>query len=552
MKRIAILPVDDRPVNYDAPRYLGRVAGFEILLPPREWLGNPWRSSRHAALVEWLTEATATADALVVSIDTLGYGGLIPSRQSDEPVAAVLSRLQGLRDLKSARPELPILGSSVILRIHRSNSAEEEKPYWALYGQRMFRLSFLEHKAECGETSPAEDAERRALRSEVPHEVYGDYRAGRGRNHAVNLAMLDWVADGIFDYLILPQDDTADFGWNIAEARRLQAAIVDRKLTDRAITYSGADEIGSLLLARCACRFAEFSPRVFPRYATERGAGVVTDYEDRPLGKLLEAHLAPLGGSVVTTPAEANLDLWFNSPERKQGNSESQWLVRQGGAAAIARFPAGAREWAAEVVARNAYRDTAAEMTTAASTRGDFVGSLLAALQSGRPTAIADVKFVNAADAGLCDALVSRPEIVRLAAYGGWNTAGNTLGCVLAQAVIWLTTQRKGETPAQRRAQLEFLFLRFVDDYLYQACERTRCMIEVLPTCGLAPTMERLPEKVVRRIEADVRDRLLVAAEALRATFVASGRVRDVRLDRIHLPWQRLFEVGFEVEIVLA
>ena len=61
MKRVAFLPLDDRPVNYDYPSYLARAAGLESRLPPREWLGNPWRASRHADLIVWLAQATASA-----------------------------------------------------------------------------------------------------------------------------------------------------------------------------------------------------------------------------------------------------------------------------------------------------------------------------------------------------------------------------------------------------------------------------------------------------------------------------------------------------------
>ena len=191
----------------------------------------------------------------MVAIDTLAYGGLIPSRTSPEPAEAVLARLEVLRQLKAQpTPGKPILASSVVMRICRSNSSEEEKPYWAAYGSRMFRLSSLEHKGELGDATAAETGARDSLRAEIPDEVYIDYRRGRARNHAVNRAMLDWAADGVFDYLILPQDDTADHGWNVAEARSLQALIRARDLGDRAITYPGADEIGCLLLARYACR----------------------------------------------------------------------------------------------------------------------------------------------------------------------------------------------------------------------------------------------------------------------------------------------------------
>ena len=552
MKTVALLPVDDRPVNYDYPGYLGRAAGLGIMLPPREWLGNPWRAARHHDLVAWLSRAAGEADALIVSIDTLGYGGLIPSRQSAEPADSVLRRLGVLRELKAARPDRPILASSVILRIHRSDSAEEEKPYWANFGRRMFRLSFLEHKAELGAASAAETAERDALRAEIPAAVYADYRAGRARNHAVNSAMLDWAAEGIFDYLILPQDDTADYGWNIAEARRLAAAIRTRGLADRAITYPGADEIGCLLLARHACRLAGFAPRVRPHYSSPAGATIITDYEDRPLHELLQAHLAPLGGTLADTPEDSNLDLWFNSPVHRQGNSESQWIARRGIDTVRPGLPARFQPWLDEVVASDGFRATRREIESSDHDPVRLADSLLAAVRAGRAVAVADVAFVNAADSLFCDRLCRHAEIASLAAFGGWNTAGNTLGAVLAQAVIRAIALRDGATDDQLAAHLEFLFLRFVDDHLYQACERTRCMVEDLPALGLAPTMERLPDDKAPRVAARVAAQLTAAAQPLRDVFVSSRLVRDVRLGRIHLPWQRLFEIGFDVAVDLA
>ncbi|HVU16515.1 MAG TPA: DUF4127 family protein [Candidatus Didemnitutus sp.] len=551
MKTIAFLPVDDRPVNYDYPQYLARIAGLTVRLPPREWLGNPWRESRHENLLSWLTQAATGAEAVIVAIDTLGYGGLIPSRRSTETTAAVLRRLEVLRELKSARPERPILASSVIMRIHRSDSAEEEKPYWALWGRRLFRLSFLEHKADLGAASAAESAERDRLRAEIPADITLDYRAGRERNHAVNAAMLDWVAEGIFDYLLLPQDDTADYGWNIAEARRLDAAIRARGLADRAITYPGADEIGCLLLARQVGQWATFMPRIAARFSTPTGAGVVTDYEDRPLIELLRAHLSPLSGSIVES-SPGDLEVWFNSPSRRQGNSESQWILNRGLETVQKNFPPKFQSWLDEVVASDGFSASRQEVESSHRHAEPLVGALLASVRANRAVALADVAFVNAADANLGRKLISHPEITGLAGFGGWNTAGNTLGMVLAQAVIFLVARRETLTREQISAQLEFLFLRFVDDYLYQAEERTRCMVEDLPALGLAPTMERLPDDLAPLVRTAVESHLLAAAQPLVDAFVASGRVRAVRISRIHLPWQRLFEVGFDVSLELA
>ncbi len=549
MKQVAVLPVDDRPVNYDYPRCLGRAAGLQVHLPPREWLGNPWRPSRHQDLVGWLKDTAPQVDALIISADTLGYGGLIPSRKSAESTEAVLARLGVLRELQASRPDRPILASSVVLRIHRSDSAEEEKPYWATYGARMFRLSFLEHKAEMGDAAPAETAERDALRGEIPSDVYDDYRRGRARNHDVNRAMLDWLDEGVFDYLLLPQDDTADYGWNIAEARRLQSLIRARGLTDRAITYPGADEVGCVLLARYVCRLNQFAPRVWPHYSGVTGPTVVTAYEDRPVHEMLKAQLAPLVGVVAESPETSDFSLFLNAPIVRQGNADSQWLIRQGVDQIRAGMPPAFQPWLDRFTATEGFRGTRREMESPRRSPEEFVRSLLAAVRAGRPVALADVAFVNGADMVLGDLLQQHAEIASLASYSAWNTAGNTLGTALAQAVIHTINLRTDTTADQRAAHLEFLFLRFLDDECYQARVRSQCMMEDLPALGLAPTHERLPDSVADAIENQVRERLAAAVAKLRDRFIASRLVRDVRVTHIHLPWRRLFEVGCDVAV---
>ena len=314
MTRVALLPLDDRPVNYDYPRLLGAIAGVAVDLPPREWLGNPWRGARHAQLVEWLEGAAAGADAVIVAADTLAYGGLIPSRSSPDPFELAARKLEVLPRLKAARPDRPIYASSVIQRVSRANSSEEEKPYWAEFGHWMFRLSYLEHKSALNEASPEEVVERDELRQDIPAEIYSDYQGIRARNHRINRHMLELVKSGVLDYLLLPQDDTADYGWNIAEARELQSLIRREGLTGQAITYPGADEIGCLLLARFICSEANYHPRVHPRFSSSCSAALITAYEDRPMLELLKAHLAPLGGTVADETGEADLLLFREHP----------------------------------------------------------------------------------------------------------------------------------------------------------------------------------------------------------------------------------------------
>jgi hypothetical protein len=548
VSRLVYLPLDDRPVNYDDPACLGALADLQLDRPPREWLGNPWRPSRHAELIHWLETAASGADALLVAIDTLAYGGLIPSRTSAESAETILARLEVLKRLKAARPGLQILAYNVILRISRADSAEEEKEYWAVYGSRMFRLSYLEHKGNLGEATAAEEAERAGLRAEIPDTVVSDYLQGRARNHAVNRAVLDWLAEGVFDYLLLPQDDTADYGWNIAEARALQSLIRARGLVRRAITYPGADEIGSVLLARYACTQAGFEPRVWARYSSAAGPHAITAYEDRPVHELLKAHLAPLNGVVAETPEAADLALFINAPAEAQGAADLQALLEPELAATEINSPGAANE---------IYRLTRREMTTPRRSVEEFGRALAAALAGPVPVAVADVAFVNGADLALGRLLMREALAPRLAAYAAWNTAGNTLGTVLAHAVLRaLTLGREASlarpvAPGQQAAHLAFLFRRFLDDYSYQALMRTKVAYEDLPALGLAPTQARLPEEWVEAVQGRVRARLLEAADQLSGVFRRAGAVREVKVANITLPWQRLFEIGFDVQVEL-
>ena len=173
--------------------------------------------------------------------------------------------------------------------------------------------------------------------------------------------------------------------------------------------------------------------------------------------------------------------------------------------------------------------------------------------RQGKKVAIADVAFVNGSDLILGSQLIQHPEIARLAAYGGWNTAGNTLGTVLAQAAIYLAAKNQDCTPEQQKAHLEFLFLRFLDDYCYQAVERSLCMLEDLPAYGLLPTEERLPDgEIANEIGKEgVRAARETSQPSWKKYSGSQVGQRRSRISNLHLPWQRLFEIGFDVKVEL-
>ena len=78
--RIALLPLDERPVNITLPRQIAAIGGAELLLPPRRMLPDLRQPGRTDDLGAWLEAVAGEVDAVVVSIDMLCYGGLIAGR----------------------------------------------------------------------------------------------------------------------------------------------------------------------------------------------------------------------------------------------------------------------------------------------------------------------------------------------------------------------------------------------------------------------------------------------------------------------------------------
>lgn len=542
-------------VNYECLSLLGAAAGYEVLLPPKEWLGTPWRVGHMDKLGNWLQQVAPTVHGLIVAIDTLGYGGLVNSRRSPDSAATVLARLELLRQIKTKQPHLALLGYNILMRMSRGNSSEEEKAYWGTYGAQIFRLSVLEDKASMGVGTAAEQAEMAQLRTELPQEVVGDYKNGRLRNHTINRTMIQWAEAGIFDYLIIPQDDTVAYGWNIAEARALRHLVNQRGLQQRVSIYPGTDEIDMILLARHVLQQTGVRLTFWPRYSSVRHGQVITDYEDRPMEEVIKAHLEPLGGVLANRADEADILLYVNAPAEVQGNGPDQYALLLPDEAVAALTPAAQ-------AAIQQYRQqphigqTLRELHTPQRNLLEFARSLAMEVAAGKSCAVVDVAYVNAGDKLLGDLLCQLVDIAQLSAYGGWNTAGNTLGTVLAQAVIRQVQKVRGATAVSIAAHLQFLFLRLVEDYLYMAHLRSQIMLEELPLLGKTPTLGHLAEAETA-VVALLHQRLgAMAAQLAEAHFVGRRVVagaddaltavalQTLTIDQLWLPWGRLFDLA--------
>lgn len=494
--------------------------GWE-LLSPTPLLGSRKTPANTAALEEWLAEAETTdAFGAVLALDTLAWGGLIPSRQSDTDLEGALRRLDALRRLRAARPGMKLLAYSSIQRVSRDDDDGEEPEYYRQYGRAIFRRSVLEHRRLALTPTADEALELDELRKRIPESVWEDQLAIRERTAAVNFAALDLVREGVIDALVLNQDDTVDWGLNVMHRQRLEREVRRRHLQGRVFVYPGADEVAQVLLARLAVTRAGRAPRVSAFYSARNGADVRTAYEDRPLGDLVTVHLRAAGA--VQVPAGVAPDLWLavNGPSRAQGQ--------------------GGTQHALSLAADDPERLTQDELTwleaSEAPVEGldrsleSFRATIGALLHDGARVSVADVAHVNGADDQLMSGLAADGVIESLSGYGGWNTAGNSLGSAVALGCLALAG-------ADEAALKLAVAARVADDWLYQARTRTRLLLEPeLEPLGLGGFLaEEQLASVAERARGSVNDEL--AAFAL-----------PYRVTRLAFPWQRVFEIDYDLE----
>ena len=494
--KIGYIPLDERPVNTRYPKMVAEIANAELLLPPSEILSDFRTSAQSGALVEWLNRYGTECDVIVASCETLGYGSLIQSRISHEAAGTIIGRLETLRALRQRKPALRIFGFNLITRISRSNDATEEPDYWAEHGAGMYLYSQLLDRAQQGQ---AVDDELRKLRAQLPDEYVNDFLARRLRNHIVNLAAVQMLADSVFDLLVLSSDDTSPYGLGSREKRWIGEWAARLGLEKNLLMYPGADEVGSVLVARAINEHFGKIPTFEIAYVVPEGAGITAAFEDSAVSVTVERQIRAAGG--VITDDRADILLMVNPPR----SSEMSWPLPYSDEELQRRSPDFLK----------------------ANTR------IAENLDAGRMVAAADVAHANGADGAWVDSLQQAGLFKRLDAYSAWNTAGNSIGTTVAEACI--ASQFGRDTAAQKK----FLAHRLIEDWAYQCVVRDQINLWIYEQTGAYPLPADLVASAAQRIEAALGDVIRQHLPELNYEIVPGS---------IHLPWRRTFEIDFDLQ----
>ena len=244
--KVIVVPLDDRPYSVKQVRMLAEMVDYELSMPPLELLGCFTTPGQPEEIAEWLlAEAQGGADAAILSLDMLAYGGLVASRAPLVRTQLALERLGVVSTLRQRAPDMQVLASNVIMRLSITAATDTSALYWQLLRRYSELVGLVD---EFGRESHQRELEQ--VRRRIPQELLGQYLACRERNHLVNLRAIDLVAEGALGFLALAQEDAAPHGLHRSEHAALQQRMAERHVQDKVLIYPGADETGATLFAR--------------------------------------------------------------------------------------------------------------------------------------------------------------------------------------------------------------------------------------------------------------------------------------------------------------
>ncbi|MEM9244643.1 MAG: DUF4127 family protein, partial [Cyanobacteria bacterium P01_F01_bin.153] len=375
--KLVYIPLDERPCNINYPQEIANLQSeIQLKVPPKECLSRKKMAAPVDKLWRWLEDEIQDCDGAILSIEMLIYGGLLPSRIHQDSVDTLLGRVNKIRQLKEKNSNVFILVSNLIMRSPSYDSSEEEPDYYAHWGASIFRWGCLTDKQNRQELSPPEQSELEDLAQSIPLGDLQDYRQRRLNNRSINQAVIQLVKDGIIDFLSIPQDDSAEYGFTAMDQREIYGAIARERLQHKIHVYPGADEVGCTLLSHAYvnyCRPSKSPIKIYPLFSSIHSETIIPLYEDRPLGESLKAHILAAGGCLVADAEKADFVLAINTAGQVMQEAWDQ---------------------SKKDITYSTWRNLRC-----------FSAAISQLIQQGKPVAIADVAFANGGEVELIEML---------------------------------------------------------------------------------------------------------------------------------------------------
>jgi hypothetical protein len=514
---IALIPLDDRPCNVRFPQQIAAIGGTDLMTPPTETLGRYNAAGQPDAIGDWL-RGFHRVECLIVSIDMLAYGGLVASRRPEVTTEQALARLNVLKEWHLENPTVPIYAFNILRRLAITMDGDDAVDNY----YNIMRYARLADEAERFNSEHLR-AELEKVTAQISSTLLADYLASRKRNHSVNGCMIDWLAEGVFDYLLITQEDATEYGLHRQEQEVLLKYAAERDVMEKMSLHPGADEAALTLLARHWDTGVSF--RV--HWSNLEDAGRIAPFEDRPYDVALRQHIAAMRGQWQDERVARDDRAGRDNGEERAPDFEL-----------FVNAPVGGSQKDEDDGAR----------TLRGARLLPFIQELIAATEGRIPVALCDVGFPNGADNVLMTELEKRGVLGKIAVFGGWNTAGNTTGTVLAQCAALKRSQGLKSKAQSEALSRQFTFERLVDDWYYQAQVRGRVEKSAREQ-GISPLnmndQNGAPTEAALSVEALTRRELRGFAQLLAKRHFDVG----IKNSEITLPWSRTFEADVRIRL---
>lgn len=502
MKKIMFIPLDERPCNYIYPQEIvGIRDDVQLIIPSLDILGKKKTAADINRLWQFVENNISNCDAFVFSVEMLFYGGLLPSRlhhYSNEYFDDLIHRLEML---KQNNKHCVFYTFQLIMRTPRYSSDDEEPDYYGVYGEQIFKRSYLINKHNREGITAAENEELEKYDNLIPQEVIDDYEIRRCVNLRVNLKMIELVEKGVIDFLSIPQDDSCEFGYTAMDQQTVVEAITKLRLQSKIMMYPGADEAGSEVISRAISDMDQTITKVYPFYASYLGPQIIPLYEDRIMIESLKSHLMVANCIIVDTKDEADFILAINAPGKMMQEAFDQDK---------------------KDITYSSYRNL-----------NWFVSTLKRDIDFGYKVIVADCAFSNGGDLELIQLLDDYEILDKIYSYKGWNTHCNTLGTSIAQMVVC------NHRCINKEKIINSIIYHLLEDGIYQALLRKEMTAMLKEPLSYFDLCDKQTEIVV------IENKRL--RELFNQYIIYSFKDYQIKQIDVYHPWNRMFEIGIHL-----
>lgn len=510
-KKVLLVPLDGRPPCRDFPNILGKMADYEIILPPSKAQDYYTEAGDTALMEEWVAENITKTNFAIISIDQLMYGGLLSAREKTATEEEMDIFIEKIEKLHKANPRIPIYAFYVLPRMTPQANVENHKERQALT-----ELSRLVGKKHAG--VPFDESKIEKLADEISEEHLRDYIAKIDSNTLFAIKLSKLAKDGVITRLILSQDDGEIYSIPNVAKEEIRSFLKENQIyDDRVCITHGADEIAMTLLAEIKSKEAGITPKIYVQYNDEKSKTRIMPFMAVSLEECVNEKIEMLSGSVAATPDEADFTLYVS-----------------------------------------------ANSTDTMSTRKRSVDDL-SILTKENDVALVDLSQHYRFNEILLPLLIEENfPINKLLTYAGWNTASNSIGTALGAGVLF-TAANKRAKDNESILRHHFYRLTFLNNRILEDAYYLKDVIDIVNISLLKEGYKNTADLDLRH-NAKYADAALTSAMEKRIdrykntesfklpiTIKLKDGEKNVRVKNLtsemYFPWPRTFEIRFNSNI---